>query len=204
MAIKGILEAASEEDPQVDAGEAQEIEEFVAKGFRVIYNESDAIGQMVVNGQNNKVESAANALELVVAKIERSREQEKRPPFEDTAKLLGSHYLNEKIADLAPVNGGEEFSPEEKDAAFALAMERYIKKGIDNGTLDAKELAVAAEKAQPGSMKNALAKLPPGPGGPSVEAASKPISQGAPPQAGPGVSPQAQGAPQSPLERFLA
>lgn len=137
------------------------LEDYVLAGYELLYNE----GEDVVNvanreGSTTKVEDAANALFMVSQKLDRSREQNNLPPIPDQVKLVGSFHLNEKVIEFAEHRGAKPFSPEEKKMAFQLALQKYMERGIKEGTIDSRELAIAAEKAQPGSIKDLLAKAP--------------------------------------------
>ena len=178
------------------------MEEVVLAGYEVIYDEGEGILNVAKRDSSvNKVEDVSNALFMAVLKVDRSREQNNMPPFPDQVKIVGSYHLNDKIIEFAEHRGSKPFSPEEKKMSLQGAIQKYMERGIKEGTIDPKELAVAAERGQPGSVTQALAALP--------DDINEPVENTQRTPAAPADGQQQQKKPgllgntPSPLERFL-
>lgn len=178
----------------------EQLEDYVLAGYEIIYNEGEAIlGVANREGTINKVEDVANALLMTALKIDRSREQNRLPPFPDQVKIIGAYQLNDKVIEFAEHRGAKPFTPEEKKMSFQQGIQKYMTRGIKQGTIDPKDLAVAAERGQPGSITEAMAKLPDDSGTPLREE-QRALVQAPQEKAKP---PGLLGGQPSPLERFL-
>lgn len=201
-------EGAIAEVDQANLTEQQQaqVDEFVTKGYHLIYDEEEAVANAASRDPDTKVENVAMAGFLVGQKIDRSMEQAGRPPYPDEVKAVGGYHLVDKIIEFAEHKGTPPFSPEEKKAALQETFQKYMSHGIKNRTIDPIALANQAEKAQPGSVRDAMAKVPD-----NVSTDRVTPGQSTQGQPGQGQAPgqPAGGAPQglltqpSPLEGFL-
>jgi len=201
---------------QMKSEQKSQLEDYVLAGYEILYDEGAGVIKVANRTDTTtKVEDVSNALFMTAVKIDQSREQSQLPPFPDQVKMLGGYHLNEKIIEFSEHRGAKPFTDQEKQASLQKAYQKYMTRGIKDGTIDAKELAVAAERAQPGSITDTMAGMPddtPGPlrdnnTVPAAPPAGAPaIPAGAP--AGPAASPAPAevgllGGRPSPLERFL-
>lgn len=206
---KGMIDQYDQD--KMSAQQQDALEEYVYNGYRLIYDPSDAILKMATANKSNKVESVANAAMLVAKRLDASRESKGRPPFPDEIKVVGGHHIVEKIIEFAETATKKRFTQAEKQAALEKAYQTYMEDGIKNRTIDPAQLAVSAEKVQPGAVTNQLAALP---DDIQLSGQPKPQQPAGPPGAGqvpPGQQPPSEKLPEkkgllqqpSPLERFL-
>ena len=196
---------AQYDEEQMGAEQTEQLEDYVLAGYEIIYDESEAILKTANRADTiTKVEDVANALLITGSKIDRSREQNGLPPFPDQVKVMGAYHLNDKIVEFAEHRGAKPFTEEEKQAALKSAIQKYMERGIKDGSIDPKELAVAAEQAQPGSISQSVAGMPDDVPGPLRERQRTPAVA---PEGAPGGAEKPKGllgGQPSPLERFLS
>ncbi len=176
-----------------------EIEEYINKGYHLIYDEDEAVANLAASNPDTKIESVAEAGFLVGEKIDRSQTQTGQPPYADDVKAVGGAHLVEKIIEFAEYRGVPAFSPEEKEAALTATFQKYMTAGIKNRTIDPIQLAQSVEQVQPGAIKKAMAEIPDNISTDRVtpDAAAQAPTPQAPPQ------PQGLLNQDSPLEVFL-
>jgi hypothetical protein len=137
----------------------RELEEYVLKGYNIIYNDREGAVKAIAKNPAMKVKTAGTALFLTGLALDQSREKEGRPPFGDDVKMIGGFHLMEKLVQFAGVKGVK-FKPEEEKAALKDGYQQYMINGIKNRTIDPQVLAVEAERLEPGSVKKAMAEIP--------------------------------------------
>jgi len=180
-----------------------QLEDYVLAGYEIIYDEGNDLIHVANRADSiTRVDDVSNALLLTALKIDRSREQNRLPPFPDQIKIIGAYHLNDKVIEFAEHQGAKPFTPEEKKMSLQGAIQKYMERGIKAGTIDPKELAIAAEKVRPGSVSQSLAAMPDDPNTGSVETAN-PVTPAAPPQGAQEKKPGLLGDTPSPLARFL-
>jgi hypothetical protein len=195
-----------------------DLEEYIVKGYELLYDKEEALLKLASQDAGNKVESVANAAFLIGMKVDQTKQQEGGRPFPDDVKVLGGVHMVEKTIQLAEHAGVAPFTDEEKAATLQTAFQKYIQEGIKNRTIDPTALAKAVEEFQPGTLGPKIAALPDGtgggptmpaegamPGGPPGMPGGAPVEGAMPggPPAMPGGQPQGLIAKASPLEGFI-
>ena len=182
-----------------------DLEELVLTGMHVIYapkgSKRGVLKQAIKSGNTNKVKNTTDALNMIVPPLEAKREASGKPPYSDEVKLMGASYLTKQLIGYAEKNPGiKPYTPQESQAVLKGVIQTYITKGIKNRTIDAKTVAQAAERLQPGSISNALAEVPDDikQGGGRQMPGKKP--QGTKPQGMPGAKPPGGGAGMPPQQ----
>lgn len=158
MVENGVIAEADE--AKLTEEQKAQVDEYVSKGYNIIYDEDEAIATMASRNPDTKVKDVASAGFLVGQKIDRSMEQAGRPPYPDTVKAIGGYHLVDKIIEFSEHKGNPSFSPEEKKAALEDTYQQYLSHGIKNRTIDPIKLSNDVEQAQPGAIREAMSKIP--------------------------------------------
>lgn len=130
----------TEEAGNVSPEEQAEYEQFVTNGMQLMYNE-ELMPQLLerIEGAGNPVEGLANAAAMVVMRLEDSAEGQERAISEDV-KFHGGTELLEQMAELAQEAGIHEYSEEEVESAFYLALDIYRSTRQEQGKLSMDEI----------------------------------------------------------------
>lgn len=158
MVENGVI--AEADQAKLTEEQKAQVDEYVAKGYNLIYDEDEAVATMASRNPDTKVKDVASAGFLVGQKIDRSMEQAGRAPYPDTVKVIGGYHLVDKIIEFSEHKGNPPFSPEEKKSALEETYKKYISSGIEKRTIDPIKLANDVERAQPGAIKEAMSKIP--------------------------------------------
>lgn len=132
----GMAEEASNVSPEEQA----EYDAFVTNGMQLIYNEQ-LMPQLLerIEGGGNPIEGLANAAALVVMRLEDSAEGQGQAISNDV-KFHGGTELMEQLAELAEAAGIHEYSEEEVESAFYLALDTYRSTRQEQGKLAMDEI----------------------------------------------------------------
>jgi hypothetical protein len=132
--------AMGEEQPNVSPEEQAQYEQWVTNGMQLIYSKQTLPHVMkLLSGGEKPTEGLANALAMVALRLDESA-KEGGTEISGDVKLHGAQELLEQLAELAENAGIHEFSEEELEAAFYLALDIYRSTAQANGTLPVEDL----------------------------------------------------------------
>lgn len=117
--------ATEEAATNVTPEEQEQYNQFVTNGMQAMYDEK-SLPQMLqaIQGDGNPVEGLANALVMLVTRLEDSAEQAGQKISGDVM-LHGGTELLEQMADLSKEAGMHDFNKQELEEALYTAMDLY-------------------------------------------------------------------------------
>ena len=126
----------TEEESNVSPEEQGAYDKYVQNGMQLMYSEK-TMPQLVktIGGDGNPVEGLANAALTVVTQLDQSAKQ-KGVEISPDVKYHGAEELLSQMAELAEAAGVHEFSDEELEQAFFLALDMYRVGKQESGELD--------------------------------------------------------------------
>lgn len=135
----------------------REFDMFVANGMKAIHGEKtrDTFLNRIKSAKN-PVEAVVDATLLLVKRLEAQRE------FDDLVLLDGSNILMGQLIEVAEAAGVHKFTDDERQIAYAAAIERYTKEGLAKGKYKKEDLASAARTAAKGQAAQEGEQAPPG------------------------------------------
>lgn len=151
-----------EEESNVSPEEQKSYNNFVTNGMKLMYSEK-TMPQVVkaIQGGGNPVEGLANAALTVVTQLEQSAKQ-KGVEISPDVKYHGSEELLAQMAELAEAAGIHEFSEEELEQAFFLALDLYRVGKQQSGELDEGALKQDMQMLQAANEQGQLDQVVPG------------------------------------------
>jgi hypothetical protein len=113
---------------------------FVTNGMTMLYDEK-TMPQVLetIKGDDNPVEGLANAVAMIVLRLDDSAEQAGQQISGDV-KFHGATELLEQMAELAEEAGIHEFGEEDMEAALYQAMDIYRTTRKEQGKLPEEEI----------------------------------------------------------------
>lgn len=151
-----------EEESNVSPEEQAEYEQFVTNGMQLMYSE-ELMDQILQNieGKGNPVEGLATSAAMLVMRLEDSAEEQDREISPDV-KFHGGSELLEQMAELAQEAGIHEYSDEEIESAYYLALDTYRATRQEQGKLDMDEINQDMEQLVQADQQGRLDELVPG------------------------------------------
>jgi hypothetical protein len=151
-----------EEESNVSPEDQRAYDTFVTNGMKLMYSEK-AMPTLVqaIQGGGNPVEGLANAALTVVTQLEQSAKQKGKEISPDV-KYHGSEELLAQMAELAEAAGVHEFSEEELEQAFFLALDMYRVAKQEAGELDEGALKQDMQMLQQADQQGQLDQVVPG------------------------------------------
>lgn len=128
------------EEGNVSPEEQAQYDQFVKNGMQLIY-QKEGLEQLftTLEGDGNPIQGVADTLVMVVSRLEDSAE-EKGVEVSGDVKMHGAQELLEQLVELSENASIHEFSDEEMEQAFYLALDEYRIKKQRSGTLPVDEL----------------------------------------------------------------
>lgn len=142
--------------------EQAEYEEFVTKGMDLMYNDK-AMEEVIRSalGDSNPIEGLANTLVVVVKRLEDSAGEAGRE-FSGDVKLHAARELLEQLVELVEATGAHEFTEEEMESAFYLALDTYRTIKQESGELPVEDLQEDMQMLVQAEQQGQLDQLVPG------------------------------------------
>ncbi len=125
-------------EPNVSPEEQAAYEQFVNKGYELIYGDDrqEAIKQQLAQAaQKDPVMGLAGVASAIVRRLKDSAEKAGKPVSPDVL-LHGGTEILEDLADLAKQNGIHDFTDDELEKALLLAMDMFQAGELQAGKLD--------------------------------------------------------------------
>lgn len=150
------------ESGNVSPEEQAQYDTWVQNGMNVMYDEK-AMPQLLetIRGDGSPVEGLATALSTLVMRLEDSAEKSGQQISGDV-KLHGAQELLEQMVELAEEAGIHEFTPEEMESAFYLALDTYRSTRQEQGKLPVEELSQDMNELAAAEQQGTLGQMLPG------------------------------------------
>jgi hypothetical protein len=134
-------EMPPDEESNVSPDEQEAYNVFVSNGMELLYSEQ-VMPQVLeaIKGDDNPVEGLANALAMIVLRLDESAGEAGQEVSGDV-KFHGATELLEQMAELAEEAGIHEFSEEDMEAALYQAMDVYRSVQGEQGKLPTEDLS---------------------------------------------------------------
>lgn len=154
--------AEGEEESNVPPEEQQQYDQFVANGMNIIYSD-EAMPQLLetLKGDGNPVEGLANALVAVVSRLDDSAKGAGLD-VEGDIKMHGGKELMDQLVELAETAGVHEYTPDEVESAFFMALDLYRENQMQQGTLPTEELSQDMSELVQADQEGRLEEIAPG------------------------------------------
>jgi hypothetical protein len=158
----GMMPESGEEAGNVAPEEQAQYDVFVKNGMRLMY-EKATVNQILQNVEENenKVEGLANALVVVVSRLEDSA-GESGQEISGDVKLHGGQELLEQMVELVEQAGIHDYTPEEMESAMLLAVENYRMLKQENGTLPVEDIGQDFAELQQADAEGRIDEIAPG------------------------------------------
>ena len=156
------LAPAQEDESNVTPELQAEYNRFVTNGMRMLYNQK-AMPQILesIRGDGNPVEGLANALVMLVMRLEDSAAQQGQQIDGDIMEQGGAELL-EQMVDLAEKAGVHKFKEKEMESALYLAMDLYRTTRQQQGRLPEEQLAADMQELMRADQAGELEQMIPG------------------------------------------
>ena len=155
-------EAGGEEGSNVSPEEQKQYDQFVGNGMKLIFNKQGVQNILkAIKGDGKPVDGLANALVMVVTRLEDSAEQAGQKISPDVV-MHGGVELLEQLADLAQKAGVHDFSKKELDGALYRAMDLYRERRQQQGKLPVDQLKGDFQQMQQAEQQGTLENDLPG------------------------------------------
>ncbi len=166
--------------------EQAQYDQFVKNGMHLMYDEKTT-DQLLQNVSSNEspVEGLANALVVIVSKLDDSAEQAGQEISGDV-KMHGGQELLEQLAELVEEAGIHEYTPEEMESAFLLSVDMYRSMKQEQGKLPVDDLGQDFAELQQADAEGRLDEIAPG-ASEFAQRAGAPEDEEMPPQGGRGL-----------------
>ena len=151
-----------EEEPNVTAEEQEQYNLFVTNGMKILHNMSSSKQLVeVIRGDGNPVQGLANALVLIVTKVEDSA---KKGGQELTGDVLlhGGTELLEQIVEVAEAAGIHKFTEKQMESALYIAMDQYGQARQGQGALPDNQLRIDMQELQQADQQGNIEEMVPG------------------------------------------
>lgn len=149
-------------EANVTPEEQQQYDQFVANGMQLLYNKK-AMPQLLqmIAGDGDPVEGLANALVMVVTRLEDSA-GEQGTQLSPDVMMHGGTELLEQMADLAEKGGVHEFDEKEMESALYMAMDMYRSTRQQQGKLPEDQLKADMQQLVQADQAGELDQIIPG------------------------------------------
>ncbi|MCK5019002.1 MAG: hypothetical protein KAS32_18220 [Candidatus Peribacteraceae bacterium] len=130
--------------PKDQEANKEDLTKFINKGIKLVHSEGSR--EQVINklGQGNPIQSVADVTVGMVQRLEQAAETG-GIKLDSVTKLAGANAIMGEIIDLGvAAKAIPEMSEQERVTSFSVAVQDYVKAGIDNGSLDANALSQQA------------------------------------------------------------
>lgn len=127
-----------------------DFQQFIAQGMKILHAKQTRDGILQRLSQGNPIQAIAEVTLTIVQKLEQAAQ------VSDIVKLDGANVLMKEVAEVAEAAGIPPLSDEDKATAFSLALEMYVMRGMEKGTMNPEELqSVASQGGPPQGMGQA-------------------------------------------------
>lgn len=152
----------AEEGTNVSPEDQRQYDRFVTNGMKLIYDPK-AMPQLLqtIAGGGNPVQGIANALATVVMRLEDSAGKQGQQ-IDGDVELHGATELMEQMIELAETAGIHEYTPEEIESAYYLAIDTYRVAKQEKGTLPVEALTEDFTMLQQANEQGTLDEMFPG------------------------------------------
>lgn len=159
---KKTAKAPAEEAPNVTEDEQRSYNEFVTNGMEMLYDQK-ALPDILqsIAGDGNPVEGLANALVMMVMRLEDSAAQQGAELNPDVM-LHGSTELLEQMADVAEQAGIHKFEQQQIEEALYTALDLYRNMRQQQGQLPTEQLQSDMDEIVRADQAGDIDKLFPG------------------------------------------
>ncbi len=154
--------ASDEEQPNVTPEEQREYTQFVENGARILDDpEATSTFLETIKGDGSPVEGLANALVMLVMRLEDSAAEEGQPISGDVLMHGGTELLGHMV-QLAEAAGVHKFTDKEQESALYLAMDTYRNNRQQAGGLPEEQLSQDYQEMMEADAKGELETMFPG------------------------------------------
>lgn len=164
--MPGLLTAkqktAASDPSNVTPEEQAQYDQFVGNGMKMLYNK-DAGAQIfeTLRGDGNPVEGLANALVMLVIRLQDSAEKEGQQISPD-AMFHGATELLGLMAEIAEKAGIHKFTDKDKENALYLALDQYRSTRQQQGRLPEDQLKADMQDILRAEQQGTLEDVLPG------------------------------------------
>ena len=160
--------APAQEDETVTPEEQEQYDLFVSNGMKLLYDQKvmPKLMESIRGGGNatedgNPIEGLANALSMLVMRLEDSA-AEKGQPISPDVMLHGGTELLEQMADLAEQAGVHTFDESEIETALYLALDTYRTTRQQQGKLPEDQLKADMQQLAQAEQDGSIDEIIPG------------------------------------------
>lgn len=166
------------EQPNVSPEEQEAYDQFMANALRIIYPEGGEEGQISPNvmkglqGSDNPVMNLATTAVTIVTGLRDSAKRSNHM-IDDAILFHGGQSVVEELADVADAAGIHDYSEDDLEQAWYVALDMYRSAGEQTGDVDKEALTQGWEAIKQADAQGRLGEVLPG-----IEARMKHVPKG--------------------------